>query len=521
MRAAIAALAMAILGVACASGIGEGGESPSATSVLADPTSAGAASVRSSTPGAPPGEPVAPVVEVALRYGTVTERSVDIGVDGRNTTAAVAGIQQFAIDLYHRVRVDRPGNFVISPYSVTFALGMIAAGARGDTAAEMEAVLHADEVDDWHEGINAYELTLDARTAGSPTTWTAANKVWVRPGLSLRDQYLDVLSGLYGSPLAEADFVADADGSRRAINGWVKDNTAKLIPELFPEGSIEGSTVMVLVNAVALDAPWEFPFDPKQTRWEPFRLADGASVEVPMMHYDEYLPAKRTPAYQAVELPYGGGALSMVIVVPTDLAAFEAEMTSESLAQVIASVDDGGIHLRVPKWSDRTHLTMNELLSDLGMPTAFGSGADFSGMVDGGGLMLGRVEHEAFVEVDEEGTRAAAATGGAMLGSHGPTIDVDRPGQSMTRLGRPRSKTPTPGMRGAIEKTSAGTSEEPRLHVRSMKSVRFSLSDSALGPGGRPGLPRFGRRGRPSKAPSSSRKSWPCLERQPEVRRAA
>jgi serpin B len=368
-------------------------------------------------------------IALPLRFGTVTERSIDGGADGRNTTAAVAGMNEFAIDLYRQVAADQPGNTIVGPYSATFALSMIYAGARGQTATEIAQVLHADGVDpaSWHEGINAYDLTLDARTTGSPTEWNSANRVWTRPGLPLRAEYLDVLTGAYGSPLAEVDFGGEPEAARSLINSWIEGETNELIPELFPSDSFDSTTQMVLVNAVAMDAPWEFPFDPAQTRPAPFTLADGTAVEVPMMHYDEYLPALWTEDLKAVELPYGGGALSMVVIVPADLAAFEAELTTESLAAVIDQIADGGIHLSMPKWTARTHVTLNDTLVALGMPTAFGGAADFSGMVDGGGLALAQVEHEAVIEVDEAGTRAAAATGGVMVDSHGPTILVDRP----------------------------------------------------------------------------------------------
>ena len=365
-----------------------------------------------------------------LRFGSVTERSVDGGADGRNTTAAVESINEFAIDLYRAVVAEQAGNTIVSPYSATFALGMVYAGARGQTAAEMAQVLHADGVEpaDWHEGINAYDLTLDARTAGSATEWNSANKVWTLPGLALRDEYLDVLTGAYGSPLAEVDFGGDAESARQLINGWIADETGDLVAELFPEGSFDPSTAMVLVNAVAMDAPWEFPFDPASTRPGQFTRQDGTTIDVVMMHYDEYLPSLWTENLQAVELPYGGGALSMVVIAPTDLTAFEAGLTTDSLAAVIDQIRDGGIHLSLPKWSARTHVQMNDTLSSLGMPTAFEPGAaDFSGMVDDGGLSLAQVEHEAVIEVDEHGTRAAAATGGVMAASHGPTIEINRP----------------------------------------------------------------------------------------------
>jgi serpin B len=338
-------------------------------------------------------------------------------------------MNEFAIDLYRSVLAGEDGNVIVGPYSVTFAMSMVYAGARGDTAAEMADVLHATELEPeaWHEGINAYDLTLDARTAGSSTEWSSATKVWTRPGLALRDDYLDVLTGAYGSPLAELDFGADPDGARELINEWIAERTNELIPELWPPDSFSGQTAMVLVNAVAMDAPWEFPFDPAMTSNAPFTRADGSVVQVPTMRYDEYLPSLWREDLQAVELPYGDGALSMVVIVPNDLEAFEAELSTAALDDIVGAIEDGGIHLTMPKWSARTHITLNETLAGLGMPTAFSGAADFSGMIDDGGLWLDQVAHEAFVDVDEQGTRAAAATGAEMAESHGPTITVDRP----------------------------------------------------------------------------------------------
>lgn len=365
---------------------------------------------------------------VSLRLGSVTERLVDGDADGRNTTTAVAAMNEFAVDLYGQIANSEKGNVIMSPYSATFALSMIYAGSRATTETEMADMLHATGISqaDWHEGINAYDLTLDARTAGSSTDWASANKVWTNPGLPLLDSYLDILTGEYGSPLAEVDFFAGPEAARQIINRWVSDNTNDLIPELWPKDSLTDRTEMVLVNAVALDAPWEFPFNPESTRDESFALPDGSTIFVPTMHYDEYLPSYATEDLQAVELPYGDGALSMVVIVPQDLQAFEAEMTTATLDEIVAQIKEGGIHLSMPKWSARTDIELNDSLQALGMRAAFGD-ADFSGMIDGGGLYVARVQHSAFIEVDEEGTRAAAATGGAMEGSHGPTIEVDRP----------------------------------------------------------------------------------------------
>ncbi len=202
--------------------------------------------------------------------------------------------------------------------------------------------------------------------------------------------------------------------------------TRQKIEQLFPEGSIEENTALVLANALHLQADWKFPFSPARTTDQQFLLADDSRVDVPTMHYDESLPSSRGEGWAAVRLPYSGEQLSMTVIVPDDLASFEQKLDVALLEQVEASIRPGGIHLSLPRFTARTHLSLPDTLEDMGMPSAFGS-ADFSGMTPGRGLFLAAVEHEAVVEVDEEGTKAAAASGGAMAGSHGPTITVDRP----------------------------------------------------------------------------------------------
>jgi serpin B len=411
-------LSSCLLAAAC------GSSEPSAESVS---STALTSSTTTSSTAAPKPAATAPTVKgPRLLFGTVRERNIDPKADGRDATAAVAGLNQFALDLYRKVGVSEPGNVVLGPYSALTALSMLYGGAAGKTADEIDAVLHTGmPADRWHVGLNAYDLTLDARTKGSPTTWRVANKIWAQQGLALQPAFLDLMVSRYGAPVAEADFASNAEAERAIINTWVSESTNKLITELFPKDSIDPNTVLALVNAVALDAPWEFPFDPANTRSGSFTTPDGP-VTVPMMSYNEFLPSGRGDDFQAVELPYGGGALSMVVIMPTDFAKFESKFDTAALGRVTGSIKDGGIHLTMPKWTARTHVQMNKVLSELGMPSAFGD-ADFSAMTGAPGLVVSTVEHEAFIEVDEKGTRSAAATGGAMLASHGPTVRVDKP----------------------------------------------------------------------------------------------
>lgn len=176
-----------------------------------------------------------------------------------------------------------------------------------------------------------------------------------------------------------------------------------------------------------LDAPWEFGFEPAATRPGEFTRLDGSTVTADLMHYDEFLPTAYNKDWYAVELPYEGSGLSMVVIVPRNFARFEAALDATVLKKVLGKIKDGGIHLTMPRFSFSTHASLVDPLKTMGVKSAFGGSADFSRMTAGGGLFVDAVEHEAFIKVDEHGTEAAAATGVAMLGSHGPTIDVTKP----------------------------------------------------------------------------------------------
>jgi serpin B len=342
---------------------------------------------------------------------------------------ALTGAQlDFAIDLYRTVGDEVDGDLAIGPGSLHTALSMIRAGARGQTATEMDDVLHAGALDGrLHELGNALDRQLRSRSDADGVELALANRVWADDSLELLDDYVTLLSTQYGAGLATLDLSGDPEQARATVNAWVADATRDKIEELFPAGSITADARLVLTNAVYLDAAWKFPFDRVSTSNEPFYLEDGSTVEVPTMRYSEYLPSGRGPGWSAVRLPYDGEELSMTVIVPEDLSAFEQTLDAARLEQVDDSIKDGGIHLSLPRFTARTHLALAETLAEMGMPTALGDEADFSGMTGARDLFLSAVEHEVVVEVDEEGTEAAAASGGLMAGSHGPTVTVDRP----------------------------------------------------------------------------------------------
>jgi serpin B len=348
------------------------------------------------------------------------------------TPDAVASIAAangaFALDLYRELASQSDENLVVGPHSISTALAMVYAGARGETAAEMARVLRFDDLSgETTPALNALNLTLMSRNEEGAVDLRLANQLFAQPGLGLLDSYLSILTRDFGAPLAELEF-GDPEGARGVINDWVAERTNDRITELFPQGSISPATALVLCNAISMDAAWTYLFDPQQTTDQAFHLPDGSAVDVPTMHFDLYLPLAYEHDYQAVELPYGKGDLSMVVILPEDLEAFERDLDPDRLDRIFDSISEQGIHLSLPKFSFTSHADLDETLQAMGMRRAYeGGAADFSGMTGGRDLWLDTVQHEAFIEVDENGTEAHAATGAGMASSHGPTITVDRP----------------------------------------------------------------------------------------------
>jgi serpin B len=343
--------------------------------------------------------------------------------------ALVAGTTDLAFDLVRVLARDQPdGNVLLGPSSISEGLALAYLGARGETAVEMAGVLGYDRpgARAVHAALRGLRETLEDR-GHDQVEVQVANGLFGQRGLDFLDAFLADQSRFYEAPLETVDFAAAPDKARRRINDWTSRETSGLVKELFPEGTIDRQTVLALVNAAYLEADWHFPFNPKLTRPRPFGRLDGSAVDVPTMHFNEYLPSGRGPGWEAVRIPYAGEELSMLIIVPTDLPAFEANLDAGVLGQVRASIRDGGIHLALPAFELRYHTSLIGPLRALGLELPFTDAADFSGMTGHPGLSIGAVEHETYVKVDETGTEAAAATGSAMQSSHGPTINVNRP----------------------------------------------------------------------------------------------
>jgi serpin B len=407
--------------------------SPSAPSAL---PSASEPSALPSTRSIPPG-----TGEIVLAMSDVAREETSPA----DAKAAGGAVTAFGLDLY-REFVTPDENAVISPASILIALGMARVGARGETATEMDTVMHEAASDDHAAWLNALDRALASRTKGFPgygeepqkVTLRIANTQFAQQGLHLEQDYLDALAARYGAGLNLVDYASDPEAVRKLINGWVNDQTEDRIPELLSPGDVNESTILTLVNATYLKAAWLYPFSLDQTKDGTFTRADGSTVEVPMMRLksDGLKPAFETAVtddWQAIELPYVGGELSMLVVIPKDLAAFEEGLDEDRLADVDASLEQNGVDLELPKFGIESKAQVAALLGKLGMPMAFSGEADFSGIFgDGQSVPIARVVHQANIDVDEIGTEAAAATAVGFDTSGGPSpeplvIHADRP----------------------------------------------------------------------------------------------
>ena len=351
----------------------------------------------------------------------------------------VEGNTQFALDLY-RVVGDAEANVFCSPYSISLALAMTYAGARGQTAQEMAGVLHfALPQEQLHPAFNALDQVLASR--GQQTTKEGerfrlhvANALWGQKDYHFEATFLDLLAQHYGAGLRLLDYRQDPEAARQAINRWVEKETEEKIKDLLPPGSINGLTRLVLSNAIYFNATWMNPFSEEATQDGAFHLLDGRTVTVPMMQQSAHLGYGEGQGYQLVELPYVGGEMSMVILLPAEgeFEAFAESLDAQALAAMLEGTEPTQVALALPRFEYEASLQLKDALTRLGMVQAFDiTTADFSGLTGQPDLFIDDVYHKAFVAVDEKGTEAAAATAVVMqlkaMPAQPKEMRVDRP----------------------------------------------------------------------------------------------
>ncbi|HYF49599.1 MAG TPA: serpin family protein [Planctomycetota bacterium] len=322
------------------------------------------------------------------------------------------GNNAFAADIYKALSKEK-GNLFLSPSSLSTALAMTYAGARTETAAEMKKTLHFVVADErLHPVFGAIIRNLNSDGKGYELV--IANRLWGQKDYPFHPDFLRVTQVNYGAAIDLLNIASDPEGSRKIINAWVEKQTREKIKDLLQPDSIRGAS-LVLTNAIYFKGKWANPFKPEQTKEAPF-FAPSGEVKVPLMEQKAELPyAKLEDGTQIVELPYAGGSLAMDVIVPAakdGLAALEAKLTHKDLTQWLGSLQpQENIHVFLPRFKVEFGKDVKDELMGMGMVLAFDvKKSDFSGMEPKKELYISKVIHKAFVDVNEEGTEAAAAT---------------------------------------------------------------------------------------------------------------
>jgi len=349
---------------------------------------------------------------------------------------------QFAFDIYQQLQ-SQPGNLFYSPYSISSALAMTYAGAEGSTAEEMASVLRFMlDQENLHPTFNALDQKFDSlaeleipQNQGDPFQLNIANAIWGQKDFHFESDFLDLLAENYGAGLWLLDYISQPEESRLAINQWVSDETKGKIQDLIPQGSIDSDTRLVLSNAIYFKATWVDQFEKRLTEEGKFYGLEGEEIPAQMMQSGSSASFRyfKDDDYQAVELPYIGNQVSMLVVVPDQgmFEEFEDQFSIEKLNLILDGLSYSPVVLTFPKFEFEAEISLAEILIEMGMPTALSDAADFSGMTGSKDLFISDVFHKAFVSVDEEGTEAAAATAVDMSMKSMPEspleLTVDRP----------------------------------------------------------------------------------------------
>ncbi len=327
---------------------------------------------------------------------------------------AVAASNAFAGDLYGALRAQE-GNLFLSPASISIGLAMGEAGARGETEAEMARTLHLPpNTPAIHDAFGALVRLLKQRELNSELQ--TMNTLWSQKGFVFFDTYMRVVKDLYSAQAFEADFIGSANSARRLINNWTAEQTNDRIRNLLPAGLLDSYTRMVLVNTIYFKARWTTEFTKANTEDAPFHLTPDQTVQIPMMHQKGTYRYGENETMQLLEKTYAGGCIAMTILLPRavdGLPALERQFSAEALQDWLSQSSESNAEMALPCFRIESSFSLSDTLIALGMPLAFSTKADFSGISDDErGLYLSAVVHKAYIEVDEEGTEAASATGG-------------------------------------------------------------------------------------------------------------
>ncbi len=334
------------------------------------------------------------------------------GMNAADRKVVVAGNNAFAVALYGQLR-NQSGNLFFSPESISTALAMAYAGARGDTASQMAKTLHFTlPLDQLNPAMGA--LLGDLNTTHQNYQLNVANALWAQQGYSFLDSFLNVLKTDYGAGLNQVNFKGATEAARLTINQWVEKKTQDKIKDLLQPGALRPDTRLVLTNAIYFKGDWETQFDKAQTKNEVFFLSPTQTSTTPLMHREGGFSYFNGGTFQALEIPYKSKELSIIIFLPKDrggLSELEQSLTASNLQQWLHQLGPvPKVIVTLPKFKSTQQFELGATLRAMGMPAAFGGSADFSGMTGKRDFAISEVIHKAYIDVNEEGTEAAAAT---------------------------------------------------------------------------------------------------------------
>jgi serpin B len=334
-----------------------------------------------------------------------------------NIESLAGGNTAFALDLYARLKtVD--GNLFLSPYSISTCLAMTFAGARGDTAAQMAQTLHfGTNQNQLAASFNELQEQLNQEQEKNGMELDFANGIWAQKDHVFLAAFLDVARQSYGANLRQIDFRTRSETARTEINDWVGHETKGKITDLIQPGVVNPATQLVLVNAIYFKGQWAREFDKQNTANAPFSVTSTQKLPVPLMNLTADFKYAEVGGLQLLELPYAGDGFAMVVLLPRDvdgLKNLENLLNKQTLDHWLTQARELNVAVLLPKFKLAAQFSLAKPLGEMGMTDAFSPGADFSGMDGERDLFISAVVHKAFVDVNEEGTEAAAATGVVM-----------------------------------------------------------------------------------------------------------
>ena len=338
--------------------------------------------------------------------------------------------RQFAFELFKEIHaLSDADNLMISPLSTSYALGMTLNGANGTTKDAFREVLHFDGLTDLEVNESYQDLMAQLVTLDKQVQFSIANSIWYKLGYEVLEPFISTNQQYFDAAVEELDF--SDPGAKDIINGWIEDKTNDKIKDMLDY--IPSNAVMYLINAIYFNATWKYQFDPEETFNDNFNLQGGGTHPADFMQTEGTFNYIDHEDFTAVELPYGDSAFSMVALLPESgmsIAALVESLNAESWNSWMAQSNPANVLVQLPKFKYGFKSLLNDPLTDLGLGIAFTDGADFSNITPGGGIYISRVIHQTFIDVNEEGTEAAAATIVEMIESAAPEIPLfraDRP----------------------------------------------------------------------------------------------